>query len=305
MKKTVFMGAILLSMATMLFASISPQLKEIDRLITYDKLDEAKALAEKTLTETSDKKEQSDLYFILSKVTLSLADEVEALGASKDELFALFEEGERYADKSIELFENAPAYVYKGSNIGRWGETKGPLNALSKADPIRETIKYVVNDLKDTEQTVGWYLIGQLYYQLPGWPISYGNKEIAVSVTRKAIDTIEPDQLYIGHFMGLAKILWDRNWDASKRNSKIKSMEKSWNKEKSDIFEKHFYYEGSRGENFKPFYSSVNLNKMDDRQEAVMLLQYAINKYKAWPIHTRGDDRAYQEILDLLSKWGY
>ena len=305
MKKIVMLSALFLCASSMLFASISAQLSEIDRLIKYDSYEEAKALAEKTLSETTDKQELSELYFRLSKVTLSLADEEEALGASKETLFAMFEEGERYADKSIELYPNAPAYVYKGSNIGRWGETKGPLNALSKADPIRETIKYVVNELKDTNQTIGWYLIGQLYYQLPGWPLSYGNKDIAASVSRKAIDTIAPDELSIGHFKGLANILWDRDWDASKRNSKFKAMEKSWNKENSDMFEKHFYYEGAFGEKYVPFYSTVPLNKMSDRQEAILLLRYAVAKYDAWPNHTRSDKRSIEEIQELLSKWGY
>lgn len=292
-------------MTVMLFASIDAQLQEIDTLVRYDRLKEAKSLIETTIQKTNDNKEKSELYWRLSKLALSLADEEEVLGATEDELLNYFLEGEAYADKSIELFENASGYIYKASNIGRWGETKGPLNALSKADPIRETIKYVVNDLKDLDQTIGWYVIGQLYYQLPGWPISYGNNDIAISVTRKALETIPPYELYVGHFKGLATMLWDRNWSASKRSSKIKSMEKSWNKEKKDIFEKHFYYEGSRGENYTPFYSSVPLHKMDDRQEAVMLLQYGINKHNAWPIHTRADMRTFDEVKELLQNWGY
>jgi tetratricopeptide (TPR) repeat protein len=305
MKKIIVISAVLILASMMLSASIQGQLNEIDSLITNDRYEDAKALAEKTITQTNDNKDLSELYWRLSKITLSLADEEEALGATEEQLLAFFIEGEQYADKALELYESAPALIYKASNIGRWGETKGPLNALSKANPIKDTIEHVVNDLKDLDQTIGWYVIGQLYYQLPGWPISYGNNEIAVSVTRKAIDTIPDDKLYIGHFKGLASILWDRDWDAKKRNSKIKSMEKSWNKETSNIFEKHFYYEGSRGERYTPFYSSVPLNKMDDRQEAVMLLQYAINKYNAWPIHTRADKRSLEEIKELLRNWGY
>ena len=305
MKKIIVISAVLILASMMLSASIQGQLNEIDSLITNDRYEDAKALTKKTITQTNDNKELSELYWRLSKITLSLADEEEVLGATEDQLLNYFIEGEQYADKALEFYESAPALVYKASNIGRWGETKGPLNALSKANPIKDTIEHVVNDLKDLDQTIGWYVIGQLYYQLPGWPISYGNNEIAVSVTRKAIDTIPDDKLYIGHFKGLASILWDRDWDAKKRNSKIKSMEKSWNKETSNIFEKHFYYEGSRGESYTPFYSSVPLNKMDDRQEAVMLLQYAINKYNAWPIHTRADKRSLEEIKELLRNWGY
>jgi len=305
MKRVSIIVCALILISSPMFANIDNQLKEIDRLFAYDQLDDCRTMIEDTLAQTDDSIEQSELYWRLSKVILSIADELEVEGAPEDQLFALFEEGEMYADKSIDLHENAPAYIYKASNIGRWGELKGPLNSLSKADPIRETIQYVVNDLGDTDQTIGWYVIGQLYYLLPGWPISYGNQDIAISVSRKAVDTIPSNMLYPGHFKALATMLWDRNWSASKRNSKIKGIEKSWKKESKDIFEQTYYYEGSRGVKHVPFYSSVALNKMSDRQEAVLLLRYALAKYDAWPVHTRGDMRNKAEIENLLKDWGY
>jgi hypothetical protein len=305
MKKVWMIALAIMLIATPLFASFDEQIKEMDRLFVYDKLDECKALIEEALNETQNSKEQSDLYWRLSRVTLSIADELEVNGAQEEQLFALYELAESYADKSIELYDNAPAYVYKASNIGRWGQLKGPLNSLAKADPIRETIKYIVNDLGDTSQTIGWYVIGQLYYLLPGWPISYGNQDIAISVARKAVDTIPSNMLYPGHFKALAEMLWDRDWSASKRNSKIKSIEKNWEKESSDVFKQHYYYEGANGVKHVPFYSSVSLNKMSDRQEATLLLQYALAKYDAWPFHTRGDMRNHDEIKDLLKDWGF
>ncbi len=305
MKKICLVALAIAIIASPLFASFEDQLKEMDDLYRYDKLEQCKALIEKNINETQDSIMLSELYWRLSRVTLSLADELEVQGADQGQLFYLFEKGEEYADKSIELHENAPAYVYKASNIGRWGQLKGPLNSLAKADPIKETIKYIVNDLGDTSQSIGWYVIGQLYHLLPGWPISFGNQDIAVSVSRKALDTIPSNMLYPGHFKGLAEILWDRNWSSSKRNSKIKGIEKSWKNEKSDVFEKHFYYEGANGVKHVPFYSSVPLNKMSDRQEAVLLLRYALAKYDAWPVHTRADQRNKVEIEDLLKDWGF
>ncbi|MDC7246291.1 MAG: hypothetical protein PQJ47_10345 [Sphaerochaetaceae bacterium] len=305
MKKISMIVLAVLLIASPLFADFNARLNEMDTLFINDKLDECRDMIDDAIEKTNDPVELSELYWRLSRVILSIADELEVLGAQEDELYSLFEEGEMYADKSIELHENAPAYVYKASNIGRWGELKGPLNALSKADPIRETIRYVVNDLGDMDQTIGWYVIGQLYYLLPGWPISYGNQDIAISVARKAVDTIPKKMLYPGHFKALAVMLWDRNWSSSKRNSKIKSIERSWKKESDDPFEQTYYYEGSQGVKHVPFYSSVALNKMSDRQEAVLLLNYALAKYEAWPIHTRGDKRNKAEIDNLLKEWGF
>ncbi len=302
MKKMIALMIIVLITTFSLSASFADTLADIDSLDYHDKLNEEKAAIEAALQKTSDPVEQSELYWRLSMVTLHIADELEENGAGEDTLFAMFEEGEAYADKSIALHENPDAYVWKASNIGRWGETKGPLNALGKANPIKETITYVVNDLGVQDQTIGWYVIGQLYFKLPGWPLSYGDLDTAISMARKAIDTIPEDKLYHGHYKALAEMLYKRDWSASKRNSKIKKMEKDW-KEESDTFEKHFYYEGAFGPDYVPAYSSVALNKMSDRQEAAMVLMYAQQKYDVWPVHSRADQRNIVKIENLLKDY--
>ncbi len=304
MKRLITLLIIVSVFTLALSASFADTLAQIDSLDFYDKLDEEKSAIESALATTNDPVEQSELYWRLSMVTLHLADEAEENGADEATLFAMFEEGEGYADKSISLHDNAPAYIWKASNIGRWGETKGPLNALGKANPIKNNIEYVVNDLKVYDQTIGWYVIGQLYFKLPGWPLSYGDLDIAVSMARKAIDTIPDDKLYHGHYKALAEMLYKRDWSASKRSSKISKIEKDW-KSESNEFEKHEFYEGSRGVTHVPAYSSVALGKMSDRQEAVMLLKFALNKYQAWPVHSRADDRNRVKIENLLKEWGY
>ncbi len=302
MKKLIAVLIIVCIASFSLSASFADTLAEIDNLDKYDRLDEEKAAIEAALKTTSDPVEQSELYWRLSMVVLHIADELEEEGAGEDLLFEMFEQGEEYADKSISLHENADAYVWKASNIGRWGETKGPLNALGKANPIKDTITYVVNDLGVLDKTIGWYVIGQLYFKLPGWPLSYGDLDIAISMARKAIDTIPDDKLYHGHYRALAEMLYKRDWSASKRKSKISKFEKEWKDEK-DVFEKHFYYEGSEGVNHIPSYSSAPLKDMSDRQEAVMILRYAKQKYELWPVHSRADDRNIVKIENLLKEY--
>jgi hypothetical protein len=69
--------------------------------------------------------------------------------------------------------------------------------------------------------------------------------------------------------------------------------------------DQHAYYEGYKGVSHIPFYSPVALNKMSDRQEAIMLLQYALAKYDVWPFHSRADKRNHEEITSLLKEWGF
>lgn len=280
-------------------------IQQADDLYWTDRPEEAKELLLSALPGVTNGTERSEILWRLARTTLSIGDELKEEGASDDVLFATFEEGEAYALQAIDAAPLPMAYVYHASNIGRWGETKGPLNALSKAKPMREDFSYVIDTLGVTDNTIAWYVLGQLYYKLPGWPISFGDLETAISYTRKGIDSIPAERLYHGHFKALAEMLWKRDWSTSKRNSEIKGMQKDWDKAKGTTLDQHAFYEGSEGTGAIPFYSPVALNKMSDRQEAIMLLKYAVAKYDVWPFHSRADKRTYQDIQAMLGEWGF
>lgn len=303
-KKTFIILIVLFCSVGMLFAS-NINLKQADDLYWADRYEEAKSFIIAELNKTNDAQEKAELLWRLSRVTLAIGDEFMEEGASDEVLFATYEEAEKYANEAIDYKPLASAHVFRASSIGRWGETKGPLNALSKAKPMREDFTYVIDTLGVLDDTISWYVLGQLYFQLPGWPLSFGNLDTAISYARKAIDTIPQHVLFPGHFKALANMLWKRDLSASKRNSKINSMQKDWNKSNKGALDTHSYYEGANGANAVPFYSSVALNKMSDRQEAQMLLAYAVAKYDVWPFHSRADKRTYNEIQSLLKEWGF
>ena len=304
-RKFLVISVLLIFGISSIFA-ITQQLEQADALYWNDRLEDAEALLLQTLDTAGTATEKAEVLWRLSRVTLAMGDEREVLGASDDELFATYEKAEKYALDALALAELPNAIVYKASSIGRWGETKGPLNALSKAKPMRDDFTYLIDSKGVTDNTISWYVLGQLYFQLPGWPISFGDLDTAISYTRKAIDTIPATNLYPGHFKALATMLWKRDLSASKRNSELKSMEKDWKKAAGkSTLDQHAYYEGANGADAKPFYSPVALNKMSDRQEAGMLLQYALAKYDVWPFHSRADKRNHEEITALLKEWGF
>ncbi|WP_422480605.1 hypothetical protein [Pleomorphochaeta sp. DL1XJH-081] len=306
MKMRLVTSLVLLLVSLSLLSAVSPKIEQADALYWNDRLEEAQELLLDSLNVASDATEKAEILWRLSRVTLAMGDEREVLGASDDELFATYEKAEKFAMDSLALAELPDAIVYKASSIGRWGETKGPLNALSKAKPMRDDFTHLIDEMGIKDRTISWYVLGQLYFQLPGWPISFGDLDTAISYTRKAIDTIPPENLYPGHFKALAEMLWKRDLSTSKRNSELKSMEKDWKKNagKSTV-DQHAYYEGANGPGATPFYSPVALNKMSDRQEAVMLLQYAVAKYNVWPFHSRADKRNLEEINAFLKEWGF
>ncbi len=280
-------------------------LQQADDLYWADHYEQAKELLLHQLPSVTNPTEKAEILWRISRATLAIGDELKADGASDDILFATFEEGQEYANEAIATAAVPRGYVYRASNVGRWGETKGPLNSLSKAKPMRDDFTYVIDTLSVMDDTIAWYVLGQLYYKLPGWPISFGDINTAISYTRMAIETISPSNLYHGHFKALAEMLWKRGLSAAKRSSKINSIEKDWNKAKGSTLDRYAYYEGGLGGSYQPFYSPVALNKMSDQQEAVMLLKFAMAKYEMWPFHSRADQRTYKEIAQLLTDWGF
>lgn len=306
MKRKLIVSLIVLLFTVSMAFAVSQTAEQADALYWNDRLEEAETLLLQGLSSTTNKTEKAEILWRLSRVTLAMGDEREVLGASDDELFATYEKAEKYAMDALAMAELPDAIVYKASSIGRWGETKGPLNALSKAKPMRDDFTYLIDTMGVMDRTISWYVLGQLYFQLPGWPISFGDLDTAISYTRKALDTIPAENLYPGHFKALAEMLWKRDLSVSKRNSELKSIEKNWKKNSGkSTLDQHAYYEGAGGPSAMPFYSPVALNKMSDRQEAVMLLQYAVAKYNIWPFHSRADKRNLEEINALLKEWGF
>ncbi|MDD4646586.1 MAG: hypothetical protein PHP67_00005, partial [Sphaerochaeta sp.] len=78
--------------------------------------------------------------------------------------------------------------------------------------------------------------------------------------------------------------------------------EKDWKKGSTNL-EKYRYYEGKDGGKSKPFYSSVTLDKMSDRQEAVMVLSYALAKANILGPLKESDAVVVEEIQELIDDW--
>ncbi|MCK9286616.1 MAG: hypothetical protein PHU24_09715 [Sphaerochaetaceae bacterium] len=304
-RKAILLFALMFVLSISFVFASAAELDQADVLYKQDKLEEAKIVLDKLLVNATDPVSKAEILWRLSRVTLNIGDELDAEGATDDVLFAKYEEAQAYAEESIALHPMSKGYQWRSASVGRWGETKGPLNALSKAPLLRDDLTVVVNDYNDVDNSDAWYVLGQLYFQLPGWPISFGDLDVAISYTRKALDTIPSDELYPNHYLALSKMLWKRNWNVSKRSSKINDFQKSWNKANQTNIERHKYYEGAEGTSKVPFYSTVALNKMSDKQEAVLLLNYAIAAFKVWKNPSRGDLRSYNDIQAMLKEYGY
>ena len=80
------------------------------------------------------------------------------------------------------------------------------------------------------DRTDAYYVLGQLYRELPGWPVSFGNLDAAVSLGRKAVDMRQAQvqsgaekELVYNFSTELAKTLYKRNWSAANRLAEQKN----------------------------------------------------------------------------------
>lgn len=243
--------------------------------------------------------EKSQVLWRLSRVCVDLGDNLPE--KDKDGKFKIYELGEEYANQAIELNPSWEAYLWKCSNIGRWGQTKGILNSLAKAKPMMADLKVITDDFGYTESSEAWYVLAILFDSLPG--MFGGDSNAAIGYARIACVTIPENQIYLGTYQALAEMLYKRNWDAKKRTSEIKKEQKNWDKEKKSNYDKFAYYEGSEGVDAQPEWATKKLGEMTDREEALAILNYAKSIYEARSFHTSGDDENYAELLELMKKW--
>lgn len=298
MKKNCFALILLFIVSSALFAAFNPEYSDYLFYTLEDYEADEEYLAQ-ALSSAESNSEKSSILWRQSRNILTQGDGLDE--NDKEGRFAKYEEAEALSIKSIELEPNADAYHWKSSAVGRWGQTKGPLNSLSKAPAMLEDVKMVV-DTFGYDYTDAWYVLGILYNQLPGWPISFGDTNAAISYMRKSLDTrIIGRGLFLTLYQELSDQLYDRNWDAKKRAKEFDKMKKSYDKE-SLPSEKMKYYEGSEGSSKVPFYSTVPLSKMSDRQEAVMLLRYAEALYKAKENPLESETEKYNEIVARLGE---
>lgn len=276
-----------------LMADVSGIVAEAERLHEQERYAEVRSLLENSLGQARTGPERAELNWRLARAWLNLGDQAEDEGIGGEELLSFFEKGEAVAQAAIDADpRNHLGYYWKSANIGRWGQVKGILNALFKAKPMRELLQQAVAVKPDHADS--YYVLGQLYEQVPGFPISFGDKDYAVSLGRKSVD-LHGQQVRAGiekeinydFYTELAKHLWERNLSAAKRQQDQKRMLSKYNAA-TDPMEKNSYYE-----------AVVSLPALADREEARQIVAWVIAQLEAIPNRDDGQEDDLQEAREL------
>ncbi|MBN1525166.1 MAG: hypothetical protein JW904_11815 [Spirochaetales bacterium] len=269
-----------------------------------DELDrQGEYIKEKALLLAAEKKEASgiqkaEIYWRLARVVMNITEEnFNAKRLSVEQALKQYEAGESYANVAIQNNpKSAPSYFWKSANMGMWGQTKGILDSLFKAGPMNDNLRLALT--YDPLYADAYYVLGELYEKLPGWPISFGNVEYSVSLGRRAIDIMEKDlktgvlqSRSYSQYISLASHLWNRNWDAVKRQSMKPELQKQFHAT-SNAIDKYFFYEGT-----------VTIKNISDRTEAKEILQMIIKELESLSSRTIGQNSDLKEAKEKLAEF--
>ena len=118
-----------------------------------------------------------------------------------------------------------------------------------------------------------FYVLGQLYEQVPGFPLSFGDVEASVSLGLKSVDLMEEqyrkgieEEINYDYYTELAKHFNERDWSSAKRKRELGKMREKY-ESLSDPFEKNFYYE-----------AAVEMENISDSEEANKIIQWVISE---------------------------
>ena len=279
------------------YAEGSPVADQADALHDKGMYAEAQQLLRDSLPDAQSGKDRAELYWREARETLELGDAAEKDKKPQAEILALFTEGDGYADKAIAADpQNDQGYFWKSANIGRWGQVKGIFDSLSKAAPMKELL---VKELSiNPERSDPYFVLGQLYRELPGWPVSFGNIDAAVSLGRKAVEMRQAQvqaglekELVYGFYNELAKSLYKREWSTARRVSEQKAKAAKLAAAGTPL-EKGSLYE-----------ASVDLQDMSDRAEAKALVQLSVSELGKLAARTAPQEKDFQKAKDLLKGW--
>ena len=106
------------------------------------------------------------------------------------------------ADKLTAQYpKSAEAYIWHGIVEASYAGAKGGLGALSAAKNARKSLEQALAINPNALDGSAYTSLGSLYYQVPGWPIGFGDDKKALELLQKGL-ALNPNGIDPNYFYG-------------------------------------------------------------------------------------------------------
>lgn len=97
--------------------------------------------------------------------------------------------------------QSAEILIWRGIIRSTWAGARGGLGALSLVKDARGDLEEALKLDAQALQGSAYTSLGSLYYQVPGWPIGFGDDDKAEELLKKALE-VNPDGIDPNYFYG-------------------------------------------------------------------------------------------------------
>ena len=135
--------------------------------------------------------------------------------ASAKEQEKAFERLDATAQQALAESADAPELlIWRGIVLASWAGAKGGLGALDLVKQARSNLEAALDKDPAALDGSAYTSLGSLYYQVPGWPIGFGNDRRAEELLQQAL-AINPDGIDPNFFYG-DYLLHERRYDEAR-----------------------------------------------------------------------------------------
>lgn len=276
---------------------VADGLKRADSLDSAGEYQAEEQELKRLLPTAGDDRTRGEINWRLARVYLNYGDAAKDAGKPDDQVIAIYRSGEAFADTAINQEpDSAEGYFWKSGNVGKVGLLRGVLNSLFMIPTVKDLLTKTIS--RDPNHHDAFFALGQLYAKVPGWPISFGNIDQAVSLARKSIDLMESDisegkypNPNYEFYTELANDLYLRNWNVDRR-TKEQAAKRARYEAANDTLDKGLDYEGI-----------ASIPAEGDRREAIDILRKTIATIEGLSHPRASDLRVLKSATESLAAW--
>ncbi len=105
------------------------------------------------------------------------------------------------AEKLSTTYQTAPCLIWEGIVRATYAGAKGGLGALDQVKQAKKLFERAIALQPDALQGSAYTSLGSLYYQVPGWPVGFGDDKKAREMLLKGL-SYNPDGIDANYFYG-------------------------------------------------------------------------------------------------------